>query len=211
MKIKNLIQFTLTKAQYYPEVFPKKQIVLHHTVSGPNAKNVISGWGYTPVRVATAFVSDGDGIIYQCFSSAHWAHHLGTHNRNNTQLNQQSIGIEICNWGALIEKGGRYFSTFNREVPKEEVIDYGMQWRGHRYFHKYKDEQLESLKTLLEYLCEKYTIPNTYQPDMWKLNTQAMNGTPGIWTHVSFRADKSDCHPQLSLIKMLKSFSEVRL
>ena len=99
MKIKNLIQFPLTKAQYYPEVFLKKQIVLHHTVSGPNAKNVISGWGYTPVRVATAFVIDGDGIIYQCFSSAHWAHHLGTHNRNNTQLNQQSIGIEICNWG----------------------------------------------------------------------------------------------------------------
>jgi hypothetical protein len=31
MKIKNLIQFPLTKAQYYPEVHPKKQIVLHHT------------------------------------------------------------------------------------------------------------------------------------------------------------------------------------
>ena len=28
-----------------------------------------------------------------------------------------------------------------------------LQWRGHRYFHKYKDEQLESLKTLLDYLC----------------------------------------------------------
>jgi hypothetical protein len=185
--------------------------VLHHTVSGPNAKNVISGWGYTPVRVATAFVIDGEGIIYQCFSSAHWAHHLGTHNRNNTLLNQQSIGIEICNWGALIEKGGKFYSTFNREVPKEEVIDYGMQWRGHRYFHKYKEEQLESLKTLLEYLCEKYEIPNTYQPDMWKLNTQALNGAAGIWTHVSFRADKSDCHPQLSMINLLKSLSEVRL
>lgn len=38
MKIKNLIQFPLTKAQYYPEVHQKKQIVLHHTVSGGNAK-----------------------------------------------------------------------------------------------------------------------------------------------------------------------------
>lgn len=61
-----------------------------------------------------------------------------------------------------------------------------------------------------EILKKKYTIPNTYQTDMWKLNTQAMNGTPGIWTHVSFRADKSDCHPQLSLINLLKGLGEDR-
>lgn len=210
MNIKNLIQFPLPKDQYYPEAHTKKQIVLHHTVSGPNARNVISAWGNTPIRVATPFVIDGQGIIHQCFSSANWAHHLGTHQHNNTLLNQQSIAIELCNWGGLVAKNGKYYSTFNREVPKEEVVDYGMQWRGYRYFHKYKDEQLESLKSLLEYLCEKYAIPNTYQPEMWKLNPQALSGTPGIWSHVSFRADKSDCHPQLSLINMLKSLIEVR-
>jgi N-acetyl-anhydromuramyl-L-alanine amidase AmpD len=211
MKIKDLIQYPLNKTQYYPIVFKKKQIVLHHTVSGPDAKNVINYWGNTIERVATPFIIDGNGNIYQCFSSAHWAHHLGTHNKNNVQLNQQSIGIEICNWGALTEKGGRYYSAFNKEVPKEEVIDYGINWRGHRYFHKYKDEQLDSLKILIEYLCKKYEIPSTYQSDMWELNNRALDGTPGIWTHVSFRPDKSDCHPQLSLINLLKSLSEVRL
>lgn len=205
MKIKNLCQFPLTKTQYYAEIFPKKQIVLHHTVSGPNAKNVITSWGLTPVRIATAFVIDGEGIIYQCFSSAHWANHLGTHNSNNMQLNKQSIGIEICNWGALTEKNGRYFTIYDREVPKEEVIDYGMKWRGYRYFHKYKDEQLVSLNNLLQYLSEKYTIPTTYQTEMWDLSNKALKGTPGIWSHVSFRADKSDCHPQLSLINLLKN------
>jgi len=43
---------------------------------------------------------------------------------------------------------------------------------------------------------------------MWNLNNSALEGTPGIWTHVSFRPDKSDCHPQLSLIKLLKEFGE---
>ena len=67
----NLIQSPLNKAQYYPEAHTKKQIVLHHTVSGPRATSVINGWGYTPVRLATAFVIDGEGTFYQCWSSAH--------------------------------------------------------------------------------------------------------------------------------------------
>ena len=54
-----------------------------------------------------------------------------------------------------------------------------------------KEKEDEMKNSNVEYLCEKYSIPNTYQPDMWKLNTQALNGSPGIWTHVSFRADLS--------------------
>jgi hypothetical protein len=33
---------------------------------------------------------------------------------------------------------------------------------------------------------------------------KALSGTPGVWTHVSYRADKSDCHPQIELINALK-------
>ena len=77
-------------------------------------------------------------------------------------------------------------------------------------------EYIKQIQSYEEYsfswdeILKKIRHPNTYQPDMWKLNTQALNGTPGIWTHVSFRADKSDCHPQLSLINLLKGLSEVR-
>ena len=36
------------------------------------------------------------------------------------------------------------------------------------------------------------------------ISKNAMNGVPGVWTHTSYRNDKSDCHPQKELIEMLK-------
>ena len=36
------------------------------------------------------------------------------------------------------------------------------------------------------------------------ISKNAMNGESGVWTHVSYRADKSDCHPQPELIAMLR-------
>jgi N-acetyl-anhydromuramyl-L-alanine amidase AmpD len=205
LDLKSIIQTRLDDTQYYLEKSEKKQIVLHHTVSGPIAENVMQYWNKNKERVGTAFIIDGSGKIHQCFSSAHWAHHLGTHFANNTTLNKQSVAIEICNWGGLQRKGNRYYSTFNKEVPTEEVIDYGINYRGSRYYHRYKKEQLDSLELLLGYLCERYQIPKTYNSDMWDISPRAIIGAPGIYSHVSYRKDKSDCHPQLELIKILKT------
>ena len=206
----SIIQNRLDSTQFYAEKCPKKQIVLHHTVSGPSAENVMHYWNGTQERVGTAFIIDGLGIIHQCFSSAHWAHHLGTHFQNNTTLNKQSVAIEICNWGALIEKGNRYYSVFRKEVPKAEVIDYGISYRGSRYFQKYTDAQLDALMVLLSYLCDRYQIPKSYNADMWDTSARAIAGEPGIFTHASYRKDKSDCHPQLSLINCLKKLGNTQ-
>jgi len=40
---------------------------------------------------------------------------------------------------------------------------------------------------------------------VWKPIQAALDGKAGIWTHVSYRYDKSDCHPQPELINMLKT------
>ena len=40
---------------------------------------------------------------------------------------------------------------------------------------------------------------------MWNLNEDALKGEPGIWSHTSYRPDKSDVSPQENLIKMLKN------
>ena len=39
----------------------------------------------------------------------------------------------------------------------------------------------------------------------FELNTDALAGKPGIWSHTSVRKDKFDVHPQDELIAMLKS------
>ena len=207
-----IVQVRLKETQYYQEEFPKKQIVLHHTVSNGNAKNVMSWWAKTPAKVGTAFIIDREGIIHQCFSSKHWAHHLGTKAKNNKQLNQESIGIELCSWGPLTRKENpmlkgspKFFSSSGTEVPKEEVVKLEKPFRGHLYYQKYTSSQLKSLQILVNYLCEMYTIPKNYKADMWDYSRSAMIGSPGIYTHVSFRKDKSDCFPQIEIINILKS------
>ena len=64
---------------------------------------------------------------------------------------------------------------------------------------------MKSMQILLNYLCETYNIPKTYNADMWEYSRMAMKGNPGIYTHVSFRKDKSDCFPQFELIEKLNN------
>ncbi len=203
--LNQIINHPLPDDQYFKDIYTKRQIVLHHTVSNGNAKNVIDTWQTTKEKVGVAFVIDREGIIHKAFSSAHWAHHLGTKEINNTILNKQSIGIELCSWGALTEKNGLYFNTNNHVISEEEVVKYNYLFRGSRYYQKYTNQQLESLKLLLRHLCKTYNIPIDYKEDMWKYSKAAVRGDKGIFTHVSYRKDKSDCHPQKELIESLKT------
>jgi N-acetyl-anhydromuramyl-L-alanine amidase AmpD len=203
-----IIQVKFPDNQYYKEVHAKNQVVIHHTVSGANPTNVINAWTTNAERVATAFVIGGDGTIAQAYSSKYWAHHIGLKKSNNMQLNQQSIGIELCNWGGITEKDGKFYTAYNKEISKELIIDYGKPWRGYRYFHKYTAAQIESLRQLLVYLCDTYNISKEYHPTMWDVNTEALSGKNGVFTHVSYRADKSDMHPQPELVEMLKQLKE---
>jgi len=223
LDINAIKQLRLAENQYMPEEFKKTQIVIHHTAGGPSPINAITGWNANEERVGTAFVIAGkpssatsnykDGEIYQCFSSKHWAHHLGlkavhltSGGKSNTALNQGSIGIEVSNWGYLTKAADGTFRTYvNTVVPADQVYTYTTPFKGHIYYQKYTAAQIESLRQLLVYLCDKYGIPKTYNADMWDISKPALKGNPGIYTHVSYRPDKTDMHPQAELVNMLKS------
>lgn len=193
--------------QYYRRKGNKKQIVLHHTVSGKGLEGDLNWWLSTTSRIATAFIIGRDGKIHQNFSSKYWAHHLGIKqsvftehnislNANNTWLNINSIGIELDSWGGLKEEELKKVDGFVERYPDN--------YRGYEYFEQYTPKQIASLKELLIYLCEKYEIPKDYNEDMWDVSKNALEGKAGIWSHTSYRKDKSDVHPQPSLIKTLK-------
>jgi len=171
----NIIKKHLPDDEYFPENTNKKTIVLHHTAGSHRPDWVISAWdrdkrkGGKSLRVGTHYVvggkstRDGDvswnGVIVEAFDLKYWAHHLGTKNSNNIELNKQSIGIEICNYGPLTKsQNGEYFTYVNSKVPEEDVIDLGKNWRGNRYYHNYTDEQIKSVKYLIEMCAEKYKI-----------------------------------------------------
>jgi hypothetical protein len=171
----NIIKNYLPEDEYFPEITDKKSIVLHHTAGSHRPDWVISSWdrdktkGGKSLRVATHYVvggkstrdgnTDWDGVIVEAFDLKNWAHHLGTKNSNNSLLNKQSIGIEICNYGPLTKsQNGQFFTYVNSLVPEEDVIDLGRNFRGYRYYHNYTDKQIESIKYIIYSLSEKYSI-----------------------------------------------------
>lgn len=194
--------------QYFKEKQFKNQIVIHHTAGSGKAANVIHGWDFNAERVGTAYVIDVSGEVVKAFEPEYWAYHLGLKSISNSQLNKNSIGIEICNWGQLIKKSdGKYYNYINKEVPESEVVQIA-KFRGFEYYHKYNDAQIESLRKLILELAAKFAIPLDYNSDMWDISQNALAGKKGIYTHVSYRSDKNDCSPQFNLIQMLKSLNQ---
>lgn len=212
----NLPKITLVdfpSNQYYKATYPKKQIYLHHTAGNSNAANVFKHWGRDKQgRIATCIAISGDGEIVQGYSSKYWAWHLGVKSKYFQAmdlpykvLDKYSIGIEICNWGYLTEKGGKFYNYVNREIPKDEVCELDTPFRGYKYYHNYTDAQIQSVKELLLYWGDYYKIPLDYSEDIFTLNERAYKGEPGVFTHCSVRPDKSDVYPHPGLIEMLKS------
>jgi N-acetyl-anhydromuramyl-L-alanine amidase AmpD len=215
LNLKEIIGVNFPDTQYHKEQTTKNQIVLHHTVSGVGTKNDIAYWLSTADRIATALIIGWDGKIYQCFSSKYWGSHLGIKAANNTVLNQGSIGIEIDAWGGLIQKGKSWYpakwdENLKKNIPNvsvkpiKNVVLFPNGFRGFYGFEKYTDEQIESVRKLLIYFNGVYNIPLDYNNDMWNLSQKALSGKPGIWTHVSYRVDKSDCYPDERMITMIK-------
>jgi N-acetyl-anhydromuramyl-L-alanine amidase AmpD len=216
LDLNEIIVVDFPENQYVKEQTDKKQIVLHHTVSGQGVDGDISWWRKTVERIGTAIIIGWDGKIYQCFSSKYWAYHLGAGNSN---LDKQSIGIEIDSWGGLVRFNRQWYpakwdenlkqnvaNTNIKPIPERNVQIYVNGFCGFYGYEKYSDAQIEAARKLLIYWGERYKIPLKYNENMWDLNNDALSGKAGVWTHVSYRGNKkSDCHPQPELINMLKS------
>jgi N-acetyl-anhydromuramyl-L-alanine amidase AmpD len=212
----NIIRVQFPESQFIKEETAKTQIVLHHTASGPGVDGDLAWWRKTPERVATHFIIDREGQIYQLFDLKYWGWHLGLSNNDFASmgctyrnLDRSSVGIELDCWGHLKKSAdGRYYPTGmeGKARPVTEVHEYckDNKWRGHTLYEKYSSAQISALKDLLHELCRQLNIPKKYNLDMWGASVNALKGTPGIWTHASYRKDKSDCHPQPELCEMLK-------
>lgn len=188
--------------QYFPKAHPKKQIVLHHTVSS-TANSAIDWWKQTAVKEGTAFIVDKNGDVYQLYEPEHWAYHIG----GNTpqKYNESSIGIEIVNEGLLTQrvvgKDVRYFWFDGKYKYNGVVIDNGVIWRGSRFFANYTDEQYKAVAELIDELAASFLIPKDILTDYsYKRHYLDFNG---IVSHHNLRADKSDVSPAWFFSKML--------
>ncbi|GAB4342440.1 MAG: hypothetical protein OHK0038_22340 [Flammeovirgaceae bacterium] len=230
LDLQRIVHAPLSWHDYYREEFTKKQIYLHHTGSHPNPHEFIEYWRETEFRIASSVIIAGkpypndttfkDGDIYQCFPAKYWGLHLGLHSKNNRIplvyknveqtrfLERHSISIVLCNAGWLSWENGKFYSSFRTVIPEDEVVEYLDKYRNKRFYHKYSNAQIESLRQVLVFLCERFQIPKTYQTDMWNISKNALEGKAGIFSHTSVRTDVFDCHPQPELVRMLRELEQ---
>jgi len=191
LDLSKIKQVPMSESQYIKKETKKLQIVLHHTAGN----------------------SSGPGVIK--ISSKYWGYHLGIKpdvframGVPYRSLDPNAIGIEICNWGPLEKVNGKYYNYVDRIVPTDQVCELPVPYKGHKYYHAYTDAQIESVRQLLIYWNIIWNIPITYnENDMWKVSKNALTAVPGLYTHNSYRKDKSDISPQPKMIEMLKSLS----
>jgi len=221
----------LGNGEFYSTETKKDTLYFHHTAGSHRPDWVINGWDTddnvnsatgkkTPRAVGTSFViggisttdknADFDGVIYRAFNEKYWTHHLGTKYANNTTLNKQSIGIEVCNYGPLtLGKDGVFYNYVNKPVPKEMVVKLDKIFKGFLYYHAYTDKQIQTLKDLSIFLKSKFPEITFNTPltsvEGFELSNDAKSGKPGIYSHTNVRSDKFDMSPQPKLIEMIKT------
>lgn len=220
LELSKIKQVPLNESQYFKVEVKKNQIVLHHTAGNSSGVATIQNWNSdSRGRIATCVTISGagknsvDGEICQAYSSRHWAYHLGVKQEvfraykvPYSELDKHSIGIEICNWGQLDKRGDKFYSYVNREVPATAVTELPEPYKGHRYFHRYTDAQIEAVHDLLVYWRSIYNIDLTFDYDQcFTVNTKALRGENGLYTHNSYRRDKIDIYPCPRMITMLKT------
>jgi N-acetyl-anhydromuramyl-L-alanine amidase AmpD len=212
LDITKIVQKRLSNDQFIQEEHPKKQIYLHHTAGGGNPIAVANYFQQKEGKVATAFVIGEKGTIVQLFSSKHWAYHLGLKPEVFSEmgvtyrsLDKISIGIEICNYGPLKKQNGYFINYVGGRVDRSQVTELNGKYKGHIWWQKYTDAQIESTRQLLVYLCDTYGISKDYFDSIFDIDKRALKGENGIFTHNSVRHDKSDIYPCPRMIEMLKN------
>lgn len=215
----------LDKGEYLAGPTDKKYLFLHHTAGWNNPYNTVSSWNNdTRGKIATQFVVGGksikdgddkyDGEIIECFPDAGYGYHLGKNGSN--LLHPHSVGIEICNFGQLTFKDGKYFNYVNKEVPVDQVCDLGYEFRGYQYWHAYTKAQIEAVRGLILEIKHRHPkidlnkglkawLKTETPKKAFDFKDDAFYGkVEGLLTHTNTRKDKFDCYPDERLVKMIK-------
>lgn len=170
---------------YFQEEYQKSVIVLHHTVSN-NVEGVLAWWRRRNDKVATAYIVDMDGKVYEVFEPKYWAYHTGI----GSEYDKKSIGIELVNEGVLYKKGKYILTTYGR-YQREGVYEHNVVWRGYRYFAPYTEAQVRACGELVDYLIGLFGIKRQIYKNLFEYSVEARK-FEGVVAHCTIRPDKTD-------------------
>lgn len=199
--------FRLPPSGYIAEEHKKDLIVLHFT-AGTSARSAYHTWLAAAARVATAYILDTDGKIYELFDPSYWAYHLGVKGSDsaNHLHDKRSIGIEIVNPGPLKPNAAgelcwwypanRFETVWCTASQTDRYVK--KSYRGFNHFAAYTEPQIQALSPLIHALRDRFAIPKRL-PAIAQRTVAEPGGYfktfAGIASHQNFRADKFDVGP----------------
>ena len=225
LSLEGLVAKPANRSNYYYQSAHKKQrIVIHYTAG--QLRSDLGALSRHDYHVSVSYVIARDGTIYCLFPSKLYSGHLGKGIGNigtNQAEDKATIGIELSNYGYLIERAGNLETVYSRikdKNGKEGPVDIYCSlaeteaytklpaaFRGQSYYPTYTKEQYESLIILLRYLTKAYGIPRKFMDPPDRLQTtQNVVNFKGIVTHVNYRIDgKWDIGPAFDWNKVITS------
>jgi LysM repeat protein len=203
----NRARFALAAKEFVGEVTPKDLLIIHFT-AGQTARGAFDTWVANPVRVATSYIVDADGTIFETFDPSHWAFHLGV----ATPQERRSIGIEIANVGPLRLAPGDsktlnwWPSDFGKKWCRlDETAKYVKSpYRGFDFYASFPEEQVQATVALTHWLCDRFGIKKTLPAASKRMTFDAAHfaGYKGVAAHHNYRPDKFDTGPAFDLDKL---------
>lgn len=187
------------ESYYYREKIKKEKIVLHFTAG--YLQGDIKALSKEDYHVSVAFVIGRNGHIYNLYSSAYWAYHLGSCDEgDNKKDSQHSVAIEISNIGPLKLVNNELHTTYGDkycDLSDEQYYIKVPAFREYEYYAAFTEKQYKSLELLLKYLNVRYNIPLQLLPEDKRFETtQETASHKGIVSHINFRkAGKWDIGP----------------
>lgn len=213
-----VVEYFLPNDEYKIGPTNKEYLFLHHTAGWHNPYNVINHWSNDDRgAIATEFVIGGqsikdsgdqyDGLIVRAIPDGGYGWHLG---KNGSQyMHTHSIGIEVCNFGYIVDNK-TYAGT---NASKCQITRLSKPFRGFDMWHKYSDDQLQSLSKLIKFIGDRDNIQvrdgliaeiKKHGAKGFNFNENAYYGrVKGMWTHTNTRKDKYDMYPCPRLMDML--------
>ena len=172
--------YKLNDTNFYQEIYTKTQIVVGHT--GRKDMRHFDAWlnrRNGKYKKTAPFTIDKDGTIYQHYDPKYYSDFVGD------EQDKCNIAITLVNQGWLkLNEMNKYVDWLGHIYSKETKI-VEKSWRDYRYWVQYTEEQHDSLKKLVQFLCKEFNIENNI------INNNVYDENVDLFNGITFRSNYS--------------------
>lgn len=116
--------------------------------------------------------------------------------------------IAMVNAGELVKKGNRWIPAIDKNSKTSSFNYIPYEYCScSRVFEMIPDHQLNTLRRLLKSLLSQFRLQFPFDNQLGKICPRALAGKSGIYFASSYDKRRSDIHPQIELLHLIKSLA----